>query len=136
MLKQIKELFYLGGVVFMVMLTILFIIIIAWLTYLFVLAYYSKKVNIDKALHRLGYGKTLGLFTLICGICGSMLGFYSMFFLTEDITENGMKPVPELVFEGIRDSMIVAIYGLIIYLFSLLYWFSAISLIKKKQLTS
>ncbi len=136
MLKQIKELFYLGGIEFMVMLTILLIIIIAWFTYHFLLAHYSKKVSIEKVLRRLGYGKIMGLFTLVLGICGSMLGLYSIFINSEDITEIGMKPVPELVFKGIRVSMIVPIYGLLIYLFSLLFWFIAIKAINKKQLSS
>ncbi len=133
MLKQIKELFYLGGIEFMVMLTILLIIIIVWFTYHFVLAHYSKKVTIEKVLRRLGYGKIMGLFTLVFGICGSMLGLYSIIINSEDITENGMKPVPELVLETIRVTMIVTIYGLLIYLFSLLFWFIATTLIKKKQ---
>ena len=133
MLKQIKELFYLGGIEFMVMLTILLIIIIAWLTYHFVLAYYSKEVNIEKARRKLGFGKTMGLFTLVFGICGSMIGLYAMFLLIEYKTENSMEPMPEIVFEAIGATMIVTIYGLVIYLFSLLFWYIAIRLIKKKQ---
>ncbi len=133
MLKHIKELFYLGGIEFMVMLTIFFIIIIAWLTYHFLLAHYSRKVSIEKVLHRLGYGKIMGLFTLVFGICGSMLGLYSIFINSEDIAKIGMKPVPEFVFKSIRACMIVTIYGLLIYLFSVLFWFITITTIKKKQ---
>ncbi len=136
MLQQIRELFYLGGIEYMVMLTILLFIIIIWLTYHSILAHYSKKVTIENALRRLGYGKMMGLFTLIFGICGSMLGLYSMFLISEDITEIGMKPVPELIFKTIRNTMIVPIYGLLIYLFSLLFWFMAIRQINKKQLIS
>lgn len=136
MFKQIEELFYLGGIEFMVMLTILLIISITWLTYHFLLAHYSNKVNIEKVLRRLGYGKIMGLFTLVFGICGSMLGLYSMFLQSEYITQNGMKPVPELVFKGINVSMIVTIYGLLIYLFTVLFWFIAIKSINKKQLSS
>lgn len=136
MFKQIEELFYLGGIEFMVMLTILLIISITWLTYHFFLAHYSNKVNIEKVLRRLGYGKIMGLFTLVFGICGSILGLYSMFLQSEYITQNGMKPVPELVFKGISVSMIVTIYGLLIYLFTMLFWFIAIKSINKKQLPS
>ncbi len=131
MFKQIKELFYLGGIEYMVMLTILLIITITWLIYHFVLALYSKKVSIERVRRRLGYGKILGLFTLVLGICGSMLGLYSMFLRVENITIIGMKLVPELVFKDIRVSMIVPIYGLLIYLFSVLFWFIASKLIKK-----
>ncbi|WP_075589686.1 MotA/TolQ/ExbB proton channel family protein [Labilibacter marinus] len=136
MLKQIKELFYLGGIEFMVMLTILLIITTAWLIYHFVLAHYSKKVSSEKVIRRLGYGKIMGLFTLVFGICGSMLGLYSMFLQSEIITESGIKPEPELVFDGISVSMIVTIYGLLIYSFSLLFCFIAIKAINKKQLSS
>ncbi len=122
MLKQIKELFYLGGIEFMVMLTIFFIMIITWLAYHFVLAHYSKKVTIEKVLRRLGYGKMMGLFTLVFGICGSMLGLYSMFLESEYIAENGRELMPEMVLGAIRVTMIVTIYGLLIYLFSALFY--------------
>jgi hypothetical protein len=74
-----------------------------------------------------------GLFYLITGIVGQMVGLYSMFSAIEGVTANGEEIVPELVFGGIKVTMIVTIYGLIIYLFSILLWFVANMLIERKR---
>jgi hypothetical protein len=74
-----------------------------------------------------------GLFSLITGIVGQMIGLYSMFSAIKGVTANGEEIVPELVFGGIKVTMIVTIYGLIIYLFSILLWFVANMLIERKR---
>jgi len=79
-----------------------------------------------------GYGKSMGLFALITGIIGQMIGLYSMFSAIEDTVIKGNEVIPELVFGGIRVTMIVTIYGMLIFLFSLLLHFVASMLIEKK----
>ncbi len=127
-----KELFIKGGPFFMWLVTILFIITIAWYIYHFIIAYTSKEINIPKALRKLGYGKTLGLLTLIVGIIGQMMGFIGMFDAVEVVVANGHEIKPVMVYSAIKVTMIVTIYGLLIYLFSILLWFVSTNIIEKK----
>lgn len=128
-----KDLFIMGGPLFMGLLTILLVITTAWIIYHFIVAYLSKQTDKVASLRKLGYGKSMGLFALIIGILGQTLGFSAMFSAIEEVTKSGEKIMPHLVFGGIKATMIVTIYGILIYLFSLLLWFIASILIEKKQ---
>lgn len=79
-----------------------------------------------------GYGKSMGLFALVTGIVGQMNGLYAMFETIENTIKDGEEVIPALVFEGIKVTMIVTIYGMLIYLFSLALWFIASLIIEKK----
>jgi hypothetical protein len=74
----------------------------------------------------------MGLFAMIVGISGQMVGFYAMFSAIEDAIEKGMDVNPVMVFGGIKVTMIVTVYGILIYLLSLLLWFVASIIIDKK----
>ncbi len=117
----------------MAILTLLLIATTAWIIYHFIIAYHTKQTDKTTYLRKLGYGKTLGLFTMIVGITGQMNGLYAMFSAIEEGTAKGAAIQPELVFEGIKATMICSIYGVVIYLLSLLLWFAASILIEKKQ---
>lgn len=126
-------LFFLGGPVYMAILTLLLVATTAWIIYHFFIAYRIKQTDRATHLRRLGYGKTMGLFTMIVGITGQMNGIYAMFSTIEEVTARGAAIQPELVFEGIKVTMICTLYGIAIYLLSLLLWFVASMLIEKKQ---
>jgi len=128
-----KTLFSTGGLAYMATLTLLLIVTTAWIIYHFIVAYTARQVKYKKVLRKIGYGKTMGLFTMIVGITGQMTGLYAMFSKIEEVTKTGEKIIPHLVFEGIGSTMICTIYGILIYLFSLLLWFVASILIEKKQ---
>jgi hypothetical protein len=123
-----KDLFYLGGSTFMGTLTVLFVITTAWIIYHFVSGYNSKQANKEKTLKMIEYGKSMGLFTMIVGFLGQMVGFVSMFEAIEQAADIN----PNMVFGGIKVTMICPIYGMLIFLFTLLLWFSARMLIEKK----
>lgn len=127
-----KNLFFTGGPIFMGTLTIFLIITTAWIIYHFVRAYNSKYINQELVFRKLGYGKTMGLFTLITGFLGQMMGLAAMFDAIESATVNGQDINAALIFGAIKVTMIVTIYGILIYLFSLLLWFVATTLIEKK----
>lgn len=127
-----KELFYTGGIEFMTTLSIFLVITTSWIIYHFIRAYNSKKTKQVKFLRRLGYGKTMGLFALIVGIIGQMLGLYAMFYIVEDRTKLDLELTPEMRMYFIKVTLIVTIYGLLIYLFSLLLSFITSTVIKKK----
>ena len=55
-----------------------------------------------------------------------------MFSVIEEVTTKGTDVNIALVFEGIKVTMICTIYGIIIYLISLVLWFAASTVIEKK----
>lgn len=126
-----KQIFFEGGPRFMGALTILLIITTAWFIYHFIISYNSKKINQEKLLRMFGYGKSMGLFAMITGITGQMMGLYNMFLAIEEAIKGGEEVIPALVFGGIRVTMICTFYGILIYLFSLILWFVATILIEK-----
>jgi hypothetical protein len=124
-----KDLFFMGGSLFMSILTVLLIIMTAWILYHFFFALNSQTVNRENALRKLQYGKSIGLFALIIGISGQLIGFYSAFSAIERASD--ISPV--LVYGGIKVSLIPTLYGISIYLISLLLWFITSIIIEKRK---
>jgi biopolymer transport protein ExbB/TolQ len=93
---------------------------IAWFLYHFIAVFNSKKSSLEAVLRRIGYGKSIGLFAMITGILGQLIGFYQAF----SAIENAGDISPALVYGGIKVSMITTLYGISIYLISLMIWFS------------
>lgn len=127
-----KDLFFMGGPKYMAILTVLFIITTAWIIYQFIVVYTSKQGDKQNMLRKIGYGKSMGLFTLIVAITGQMSGFYHMFLSIEEAMGKGIEISPALVYGGIKVTMICTFYGMFIYLFSWLLWFAASLTIEKK----
>jgi len=122
-----------GGPEWMGVLTILLIITTAWIIYHFVIGYNSKQPNQEKILRKIEYGKSMGLFALITGISGQMMGLYNMFLAIEKAIEKGAEVAPGLVFAAIKVTMICTFYGILIYLLSLVLWFVASIMIENKN---
>lgn len=122
-----KNLFFMGGPLFMSILTILLVIMIAWFLYHFIAVYNSKQLSLEIVLRRIGYGKSIGLFAMITGIFGQLIGFYHAFSAIEDAGDIS----PALVYGGIKVSMITTLYGISIYLISLIIWFSSSVIIER-----
>lgn len=127
-----KELFFRGGPTFMGTITILLIVTTAWIIYQFVTAYNSEQVHLEKALRKLGYGKAMGLFTMITGCIGQLIGLRAMFGAIEAVLKQGEQVKQELIFEAIGVTMVVTIYGALVYLFAILLWFVTSTIIEKK----
>lgn len=127
-----KDLFFRGGPFYMGLLTLLLIIITAWFIYHFIIAYRSKQADKVISLRKLAYGKSMGLFTLMIGIFGQLHGFSAMFDAIEGLIAGGGELKPYMVFGAIKVTMIVTMYGMLIYLFSILLWFIASLIIEKK----
>lgn len=121
-----------GGTFYMGLLTLLLIITTAWIIYHFILAYNSKQKDKMDVLRKLGYGKTMGLFVLTIGIFGQLHGFSNMFDAIDGLITSGGELKPYMVFSAIKVTMITPMYGILIYLLSLLLWFVASILIEKK----
>lgn len=117
----------------MAIVTFFLIITTAWIIYHFVVAYRAEQSDLAKNLRKLSYGKSMGLFTMITGFLGQMIGLANMFDAIESATSLGEAIKPHLVFGGVKVTMIVSIYGILIYLFTLLLWLVTSTLIEKKH---
>lgn len=127
-MKALGELYYQGGPFFMGILTILLVIVVAWIVYHFVVAYSGKRMSLEKALRKLGYGKSIGLFALVTGFLGQLIGLFYAFSV---IAKMGSVS-PGVLAGGLKVSMISTLYGIFIYLFSLLLWFIASNVLERK----
>jgi hypothetical protein len=123
-----KNLFYMGGFMFMSILTILLVIMVAWFIYHFIVAYKFGQSSPEKVLRRLSYGKSIGLFAAITGILGQLIGFYEAFSAIEKAGDIS----PGLIYGGIKVSMITTLYGISIYLLSIIIWFSVSIIMERK----
>lgn len=112
----------------MSILTILFVIMIAWFLYHLIAVYNFRQLSPETVLRRFGYGKSIGLFAMITGIFGQLIGFYEAF----SVIEHAVDISPGMLYGGIKVSMITTLYGISIYLISLMIWFLASIVIERK----
>ena len=111
------DLFNMGGP-FMGILTIIFLIILVISVYRGV---QISKRDIDHATtfrHQLTHIKSVGVFALVTGILGQLLGLYDAFSAIEQMGNVS----PALLAGGLKVSMITTLYGMVIFLISWLIW--------------
>ena len=89
----------------------------------------NNKFSDEGIRTQLSYVKSIGLFAMITGILGQLIGLYSAFSAIEQAGD--VSPV--LVFEGLKVSMITTLYGIVIYLFSILLWFLLSQFLDRKM---
>jgi len=114
-----KDWFIMGGSLFMSILTILLVIIVAVSVY-FAVTIASGKAN-EKAnfSNQLKYVKSIGLFTMIVGILGQLIGLFSAFTAIEAANDIS----PSIMAGGLKISLITTLTGIFIYLISIIIWF-------------
>jgi hypothetical protein len=114
-----KDLFYMGGTLFMGILTLLLVVIVAVAVYFFISIATGKAGDKVNFRHQLTYVKSLGLFTMITGILGQLIGLLQAFKAIEQAGDVS----PALLAGGLKVSMITTLYGVFIYLLSIIIWF-------------
>jgi len=100
-------------------LTILLVIIVAVSVYFAIVIANGKAKDKTNFIHQLKYVKSIGLFTMITGILGQLIGLFMAFTaieVAEDIS-------PAILAGGLKVSMITTLTGTFIYLISILIWF-------------
>lgn len=123
-----KNFFFMGGPLFISILTIVMVVMAVWTLYHFISGYKSVQLSRETILRRLGYGKSIGLFAMIIGILGQLIGLYDAFAAIEKMGDIS----PSMVYGGIKVSMITTLYGIFIYLASLILWFVTSAIIEKR----
>lgn len=106
------ELFYMGGPLFMGILTIVLIALIA------TTAIHTYRIKSDQTVN-IALVKEIGLFGLIVGVFGQFLGLYQAF----TVIELSGTVSQEILMSGLKISSITTIYGLIICLAGYLLYF-------------
>lgn len=123
------DLFYQGGALFMSILTIILIAMIAVSVINGMALRNGKFATVELATRKLSYTKSIGLFALVIGVLGQLIGLFSAFQAIE-LSEGGIGP--EMLAGGFKISMITTLYGLIIYALSLLIWLSMSTSVEKR----
>lgn len=123
-----KNLFYEGGPQFMSILTVILIIMVAWCVYHFLPVLLKQEKDLVKSKSRLKHIKTIGTFALITGILGQLMGLIGAF----DAIELAGGVAQGLLAGGLKVSTIPTIYGILIYMISLILWFVVDNMITKK----
>ena len=118
-METLNNLFHIGGPLFMGILTILLLIILATTVVFAILISTGKAQKPEDFRHRLSYIKSMGLFTMIFGILGQIIGLTEAFGAIERAGDIS----PGLIFGGLKVSMYTTLYGIFIYLLSILIWF-------------
>ncbi len=118
-----------NGLLFISILTLTLIILFVWAIY-HGLPVLRKQTNLpSKSKFKIKHLKSIGLFALIMGVLHQLMSLYSIYSAIEEAADINMN----IVLSALRTSMIPLIYGLIIYLISLLLWFG-LDLSLKSQL--
>jgi hypothetical protein len=123
-----KELFYMGGYLFMSILTAILIIMVAWAVFHFLPVLLKKEFNLTQTRMRIRHIKTIGLFGMVTGILGQLIGFYQAFAAIEKAGDISMS----LMMGGFKISMITTLYGIFIFLLSLMLWFVLDNMLTRK----
>jgi len=113
------DLFYMGGPLFMGILTFLLVVLLAVSVYFFISIASGKADEKQNFRHRLTYIKGVGLFTMVTGILGQLIGLLEAFKAIEAAGDIS----PAILAGGLKVSMITTLYGIFIYLFSIVVWF-------------
>ncbi|MFY0653417.1 MAG: MotA/TolQ/ExbB proton channel family protein [Cyclobacteriaceae bacterium] len=113
------ELLWMGGTLFMSILTIIFVrmIAVAFVTGLPLLK--EAPTSKEEAARKISYIKQVGLFALVVGILGQLIGLFEAFKYIEIAKDIS----PAMMAGGIKVSMITTLYGFLIYVISFLIWF-------------
>ncbi|MFY0598231.1 MAG: MotA/TolQ/ExbB proton channel family protein [Cyclobacteriaceae bacterium] len=123
------DLFYMGGPLFMGILTLVFICMICVAVVNGLPIFRGEIEDLEVIARRIGYVKSVGLFALIVGILGQLIGLFAAF----QFIEKAVDISPSLLASGFKVSMITTLYGVFIYVFSLLIWFGLSAMLKRKE---
>ena len=121
------EIYHMGGPLFMGILTLTLIVMIS-VAVVNGLVIFRGVMDLETAVRKIGYVKSVGLFALIMGILGQLIGLFMAFKAIESAGDIS----PALLAGGFKVSLISTLYGLSIYAFSLLIWFGLSFILKRR----
>lgn len=108
------DLFYMGGPLFMGILTIILIVMVALAVYIFV-----QRGKEGESRPPISFVKEVGIFGLVFGIFSQFVGLYQAFNAIEQMGSVS----PAMLFSGLKVSSITTLYGFIICIIGWLLYF-------------
>lgn len=117
--KNMTNLFYMGGTLFMSILTLEFLIALVIAVIFGKLVFKENKESAGIIRHKLTYIKSMGLLALVTGILGQIIGLFSAFGHIEKVGSVS----PGVLMAGLKVSMVTTLYGLVIWIITFLIWF-------------
>lgn len=123
------ELFVEGGVLFMSIVTIGFILVLAATVRGAMLVFGENEHSAFYIKDQLAYIKAAGLFAVVCGVFGQMIGLFQAFKALEHMGSVSTA----MLAGGLKVSSITTLYGLFVYLIALLSWLVLTAFAKKGQ---
>jgi hypothetical protein len=112
------KLFMEGGPLFMGFLTIVFSVILFLFVFHLIMIQRKDYKYLENVKGRLKYIKSFGLFALVTGFLGQMIGLVQAL----DYIEQAPDISTSLMAGGLKVSMIAPLYGMFIFLISYLLW--------------
>ena len=119
-----KDLYFMGGPAHMAILTLLLTGMVAWMIYA-----QLRKDSGEEKRRKFKVGQSIGLFALMTGILFQLIGFYYAFSALEEVGE----VAPAVLYGGLKVSLITTVYGLLIYMFSILLCFVLSAVARGKE---
>lgn len=113
MLRLIVE----GGIWFMGTLSVLFLVILSLSVYAGTQAFISNSVSADRIKQLSGYIRSIALFSLVFGIFSQIIGLVDIF---DYLANENSEIAPAILVSGIKITCWTTLYGIIIYLVSIL----------------
>jgi biopolymer transport protein ExbB/TolQ len=111
-------LFQMGGPIFMGILTLLLLLVFI-LSIVSGLTIASGNISDDNSMtHQLSYIKSIGLLSVATGFLSQLIGLFLAFNAIERVGDIS----PQIVMGGLKVSLIAPVYGISIYLVSLILW--------------
>ncbi len=131
-----KELFNIGGPLFInqswlsfCILTLVLVILFVWAIFHSILLFKKEGESVHKIRNKIKYLKSIGLFALVIGVLDQLIGLYSIFSAIEEAGDINAR----IVFQAIKTSMTPLLYAIFIYLSSLIIWIILDFLLKAKM---
>lgn len=109
--------FFEGGPLYMGILSVLFLGILSLSVIAITLAINSSSGNADKIKNFISYIRSIALFALVFGVFGQILGLVDIF---DYLAHQNSEIAPAILLKGIKITCWTSIYGIIIYLVSIL----------------
>ena len=104
-------------------LTSILIILIAWTVYHFLPVLTKNGNDLKQTRAKLKHIRTIGSFALIFGIFSQLIGLYQAFGVIEEAGDISIS----LMMAGLKVSMIPTLYGITIFIISLIIWMKKLS---------
>jgi biopolymer transport protein ExbB/TolQ len=117
--KVMFDLFYMGGPLFMGILTLLLFFILGLSVFNLFLVLKKEYKELPAFKKKLKYIRNLGLLAIIIGFLGQMIGLFDAFNAIEAAGDISTS----ILAGGLKVSMVTPIWGTLIYLISYILWF-------------